>query len=111
VPDTTHDAVVPVLDRVQVAFAGMFLAGEHNAVQTVPTTVLMQLVGQVARVRLGGAAVHTASNQAMAGQQQGMLLTIGACWQAVPSQRALVCVGFVRTGNMLQGRPRGMQAA
>jgi hypothetical protein len=65
-PFTTHDAVVPVLAKVHVAFAGLALAGEQDAMQTVPTAVLAQLVGQVplpvmVPVRVVGAVVHTAS--------------------------------------------------
>lgn len=52
--------MVPVEPRVQVALAGLSLAGVQVATQTVPTAVFVQLAGQVARVAAGGAVVHTA---------------------------------------------------
>lgn len=68
VPFTTQDAVVPVLPRVHVAFAGFALAGEQFAMQTVPTAVLVHAEGQVPLpvmlpVRPVRAVVHTANTK------------------------------------------------
>jgi hypothetical protein len=72
VPFKTQDAVVPVLPRVHVALAGFDLAGEQFAMQTVPTAVLVQLVGQVplpvmVPVRVAGAVLHTANTRSSNG--------------------------------------------
>lgn len=45
-----------------MAVAGGSFAGVQVALQTVPTGVFLQLVGQVVRVAVGGAVVHTASS-------------------------------------------------
>jgi hypothetical protein len=67
---------------VQVAFAGLTLAGEHVALQTVPTAVLVQAEGQVARVREGGAIVHTAGKERSSNSSSStstQLLPVSTC--------------------------------